>query len=97
MSTQTKELFTQGDWAIRDLEIIGPLGSNKSICEITGNFMDEDEAKANACLLLQAKNMYEAIRGFVENAMDDKRIAPNQINYYKGVFQKILEKANPQQ
>lgn len=51
---------TAGQWAIRDLEIIGPIGSNKSICEITGNFMDEYEAEANAKLIAAAPILYNA-------------------------------------
>lgn len=56
---QVGERFTKGEWAIRDLEIIGPYGTNKSICEITGNYMDETEAKANAELIVSAPRLHE--------------------------------------
>ena len=53
--------YTQGEWSIRDLEIIGPYESNKSICEITGNFMHEDEAMANAKLIAAAPELLNAL------------------------------------
>lgn len=42
---------TPGPWAIRDLEIVGSYESNKSICEITGNFIGAHEAIANLKLI----------------------------------------------
>jgi len=70
----SKEGFTSGEWAIRDLEIIGPIGSNKSICEITGNFMDEGEAEANARLIAQAPAMYRALKDLHWACMMDSDI-----------------------
>jgi len=60
---------TAGKWAIRDLEIIGPINSNKSICEITGNFMDEEEAAANAKLIAAAPELLQVLQDILN---DDK-------------------------
>jgi len=60
---------TVGKWAIRDLEIIGPINSNKSICEITGNFMDEEEAAANAKLIAAAPELLQVLQDILN---DDK-------------------------
>ena len=60
---------TAGKWAIRDLEIIGPIESNKSICEITGNFMDEAEAAANAKLISKSPEMLWLL-GWIVNEIE---------------------------
>jgi len=73
-----KAKYTTGPWAVRDLEIIGPINSNKSICEITGNFMDESEAKANAKLIAASPKMIEFISKIMsklqEHQKEDKKI-----------------------
>ncbi len=51
------EGITPGKWAIRDNEIIGPYGSDKCICEMTGNFMSEEEKKANIRLISLAPQL----------------------------------------
>ena len=48
---------TKGNWEITDLEIIRPMGTNKSICQITGSFIDETESKANAKLIAAAPDL----------------------------------------
>jgi len=53
---------TKGKWIARDLEIIGPYGTNKHVCEITGNFMDEDEGIANAKRIVECVNNYDALK-----------------------------------
>lgn len=63
--------YTTGQWAVRDLEIIGPINSNKSICEITGNFMDESEAKANAKLIAAAPELLKRLSDII-GSIDDE-------------------------
>ncbi len=58
---ETNKKYTKGRWSIRDLEVIGPMGSNKSICEMTGSFMNESEAKANAARIVECVNGYDAL------------------------------------
>ena len=62
--------YTGGQWAIRDYEIIGGYGSDKSICEMTGNFMDRAEKKANAQRIVQAVNNHDALVSALKEAMD---------------------------
>jgi hypothetical protein len=56
---------TKGKWIKRGLEIIGPYGSNKHICEITGNFMSEEEGNANASLIAAAPELLNALQVLV--------------------------------
>jgi hypothetical protein len=35
--------------------------------------------------------LIEALKGFIDNAISDKKIAENQIGYYKGQFRKLLQ------
>jgi len=68
---ETNKNHTKGEWAIRNLEIIGPYGSNKSICEITGNYMDEDEAVCNMHRIVECVNGYDALQD------ENKRLKEN--------------------
>lgn len=64
------------------------------IARIEGNF-EYEEAEANAaCICLAVNNherLVEAIRGFIDNAIINKKIAENQLSYYKGQFNKLLQ------
>lgn len=52
---------TATPWTKRDIEIIGPYMSNKSICEMTGNFMDEGEAMANLNHIVTCVNTHDEL------------------------------------
>lgn len=60
-TTESKSLHTKGVWSRRDLEIIGPYSSNKSICEMTGNFMDKSESLANAKRIVTCVNSHDEL------------------------------------
>jgi hypothetical protein len=88
---EQREGFTGGEWVRRDLEIIGPYGSNKHICEMTGNFMDEAETEANITLLLQAKNMYYLLKDILKHSGESRHLEGKEVAKIK----EILLKANP--
>lgn len=52
---------TPGKWAIRDNEIIGPYGTSKSICEMTGDFCTPEETKANKQLIASSPELLEVL------------------------------------
>ena len=51
------ERATKGKWVNRVDCIIGPFKSNKTICEMAGNFCDEEEKEANAALIALAPDL----------------------------------------
>ncbi len=67
-TTESKSLHTKGIWSRRDLEIIGPYGSDKSICEMTGNFMHQSESIANAKRIITCVNSHDELVKALEGA-----------------------------
>lgn len=102
MNTETK--FTKGPWKAINMEgdtfpsvVFHGKREGMNGCYIVVNSAHPQTlagCQANAKLIAASPELYEAMQGFVDNALSDKRIAENQIVYYKGVFTELLNRIN---
>lgn len=102
-NTVTGEGFTKGNWAVRDYEVIGPYGSHKTICEMTGN-LPKEEKKANAKRIVNCVNNFDSLVSALKDAQRELDILKG-INKNEQVQEKltninqrlvdILTKVNP--
>lgn len=92
--------YTQGPWILTmngDLisrSMTNDDGNSKLILAMVLNTEKMDkENYANARLIAAAPELLEALKGFVDNAIDNPRYASNQVKYYRGIFRQAIAKA----
>lgn len=67
---------TKTPWARRDFEIVGPFGSRKNVCEMTGLSESYDENVANARLIVKCVNSHDELVKALQDMQEKYRELP---------------------